>query len=91
MEKTDPLPGCERTCIGWPSRVREALNDGQSKTEAETALAGGITELMIFAEDRLKILLGNADAGIPNLDPQRSAAATAAKQHLAAPCVFQRV
>ena len=21
MEKTDPLPSCERTCTGWPSRV----------------------------------------------------------------------
>ena len=70
---------------------RQALNDGQPETEAETAFAGGIAELMIFVEDCLKILLGNADAGIPNLDAQHSAAATAAKQYLAALGVFQRV
>jgi hypothetical protein len=72
-------------------QIREALNDGQPKAEAETALAGGITDLMIFAEDCLKILFGNADSGIPNLDPEGSAVATAAKQHVAASCVFQRV
>jgi hypothetical protein len=64
---------------GVAKQGRETLNDGQSKTEAETAFVSGITELMIFAEDRLKILLSYADAGIPNLDAQRSRPATAAK------------
>ena len=59
---------------------RQALNDGQPETETETAFARDIAELVIFAEDSLKILLGNADAGIADLDAQRSAAATASKQ-----------
>ena len=70
---------------------REALHDGQSETEAQTAFARGIAELMIFPEDGLQVLRGNADPGIPNLNAQHSVAAAAAKQYLATLCVFQRV
>ena len=51
-------------------QARQALHNRKSEPEAETALARGVAELMVFVEDCLEILLGNADAGIPNLDPQ---------------------
>ncbi len=76
---------------GMAQQGRQPLNDGQSESEAKTAFAGGIAELVIFAEYCPKILLGDADAGIPDLDAQHSPAATASKQYLAILSVFQRV
>ena len=58
--------------------------------EAVTSLASDIAELMIFAEDGLKIMLGYADAGIPDLEaqspPRRGSAASSAT-----PRIFQSV
>ena len=56
---------------GMAKQGRQTLNDGEPEPEAATSLASGIVELMIFAEDRLKIMLGYADAGIPDLDAQQ--------------------
>ena len=36
---------------GMVKQGRQALNDGQPEAEAETAVTGGIAELVIFAED----------------------------------------
>jgi len=72
-------------------QARQSLNDGKSKTEAKTAFTRGIVDLMVFVENYPKIVLRDANASVPNLDAQLPAAATAAKQYLAAPGVFQRV
>ena len=60
-------------------QARKALHNGQSKSQTETALTRGVAQLVVFIEDCLEILLGNADAGIPNLDPQYLAPSTAAE------------
>src|SRR5580700_4903689 len=49
-------------------QVREALHDSETETEALAALARRIVELMKFLEDRLELLFGNADPGVPDLD-----------------------
>ena len=76
---------------GVAKQGRQTLNDGEPEPEAVTSLASDIAELMIFAEDGLKIMLGYADAGIPDLDAQSSAATTAAEQYSATPRIFQSV
>ena len=69
----------------------QALDDRKAQAQAVAALAGGVVELMVFLEDRLQLRRGDADSGVPDLDAQLSAAATAADQHFAALGVFQRV
>src|SRR5271169_3794373 len=46
---------------------------------------------MVLLEDRLKLLVGNANSGVPDLDAQHAFASTATKQNLAALGVFHRV
>ena len=53
-------------------QIPQALHDGQAEAEATAALARGIVELMVLLEDRLKFLIGNADAGVPDLDAQHA-------------------
>ena len=72
-------------------QIAQALDDRQAQAEAAAAFARGIVDLMIFLEDRLQLRFRDADAGVPDLDAQLSAAAAAAEQHLAALGVFQRV
>jgi hypothetical protein len=72
-------------------QVREALHDSETETEALAALARRIVELMKFLEDRLELLFGNADPGVPDLDPQLVAAPSAAEQNLARIGILHRV
>ena len=72
-------------------QISQALHDGQTETEATAALAGRIVELMELREDRVKLPLGDAGAGVPNLDAQLVAAPPAAEQDLAPLGVFHRV
>ncbi len=72
-------------------QVRQALHDGETEAEALAALARRIVELMELLENRLKLFLGNADPGIPDLDAQLVAAPPAAEQDLAFIGVFHRV
>src|SRR6185437_5968679 len=51
----------------------------------------GAAELAEFTENVLALILGDADAGIPNLDAQGVAAPTAADQHAAAVGIADRV
>ncbi len=71
--------------------VAQALHDRQPEAEAAAAFARRIVELMVFLEDRLKFVVGDADAGVPDLDAQHVAVPAAAQQHLALLGVFQRV
>ena len=91
MAKTEPLPGCERTRTRWPSRLPRRCTMDETEAKAAASFARGIVELMVFLEDRLKFLVGNADPGVPDLDAQHSPAPAATEQHLAAPGVFQCV
>src|SRR5665213_2192303 len=72
-------------------QIPQALHDGETEAEPAAAFVHGIVELMVFLEDRLKFLVGDADSGVPDLDAQHSFAPTATEQHLAALGVFQRV
>src|SRR6516162_4110096 len=72
-------------------QVRQALHDGEAESETLAALARRIVELMELLENRLKLLFGNADPGIPDLDAQLVAAPPAAKQDLALIGVFHCV
>src|SRR5690606_32318107 len=59
----------------------DALDDGQSKADA-ASLGGTLEpELIEFEEDRLQLVLGDATAGIPDLDAQRTTAFTRAEQY----------
>ena len=64
-------------------QLRQPLHDGQAEAKAAAALAGRIVELMELLEDRLKLLFGDAEAGVPDLDPQLVATPPAAEQQ---PC-----
>ena len=72
-------------------QVRETLYDRETEAEASATLAGGIVELMKLSKNRLKLLLGDARAGVPNLDAQLVAAPPAAEQDLAPLGVVHRV
>src|SRR5580704_5442655 len=72
-------------------KVPQALHDGETEAEATASLAGGIAELMVLLENRLKLLVGDADSRVPDLDAQHSLPSTATEEHLAAPGVFQGV
>ncbi len=72
-------------------QVYQALHDGETEAEATVVLAGRIIELMKFLEDRVKLLRGDAGAGVPNLDAQLVTTSPAAEQDLAPLGVFHRV
>src|SRR5579859_2504410 len=84
------LYGKHRTLAGlgvhvdrMAEQVGQTLNDRKTKAEATRALAGRIVELVELLEDRLNLLFGDADAGVPYLDAQLVAPAPAAEQDLA--------
>ncbi|HWW52044.1 MAG TPA: hypothetical protein VN044_09960, partial [Verrucomicrobiae bacterium] len=64
-------------------QVGQTLDDGKAETEATHALASRIVELVELFEDRLNLLFGDADTGVPHLDAQFVAPAPAAEQDLA--------
>jgi hypothetical protein len=72
-------------------QVPETLYDREAETEAFVTLASGNVELMEFSEDDLKLLLGDSESGIPDLDAQLVAASPAAEQDLTPLGVFHRV
>ena len=72
-------------------QVCQPLDDGETEAEAFAALARRIVDLMKLLEDRLKLLFGDADPGVPDLDAQHVAAPPAAEQDLALTGVFHRV
>ena len=49
-------------------QIRQALDDGETEAKALVALARLIVDLMELLENRLKLLFGNADPSIPDLD-----------------------
>src|SRR5271170_1366762 len=76
---------------GVAQQVRQALDNGEAETEAFAVLARRIVELMKLLEDRLKLLFGDADPGVPDLDAQHIATPPAAEQDLALTGVFHRI
>ena len=61
------------------------------RPKPRAVLAGRIVELMEFLEYRVKLLFGDAGAGVPNLYAQLVAAPPAAEQDLArARCISLR-
>ena len=72
-------------------QVGKALHDGKTETEALASFACGIVELMEFLEDRLELQFRDAGAGVPDLDAELVAAASAAEQDLAVGRVLHRV
>ncbi len=74
-----------------PEQVGKALHDGKTETEALASFPCGIVELMELFEDRLKLQFRDAGAGVPDLDAELVAAASAAKEELALGGVLHRV
>ena len=92
------LDGEDRTLAGLRThahpvsqQISQPPHDGKPKAQAAAAFARGVVELMIFLEDRLKFVFGNADAGIPDFDAQHFLVPAATQQHLALLGVFQGV
>ena len=73
MAKTEPLPDANGHEPDGQA-VPQPLHDGQSKAEAAAPRSRGVVELMILLEDRLEFRLGDADAGVPDLDAQHALA-----------------
>jgi hypothetical protein len=72
-------------------KVGDALDNGETEAKALGALARRIVNLMELLKNRLKLLFGNADPGVPDFDAQFVAAPPAAEQDLALIGVFHRV
>jgi len=64
-------------------KVGDPLDNGETEAKALGALARRIVDLMELLKNCLKLLFGNADPGIPDLDAQFVAAPPAAEQDLA--------
>ena len=69
----------------------QAADDRQPQAQPAAALAGGVVELMILFEDRLKFALGDSGPGIADFDSQHSRVPAATEQDFAVPGVFQRI
>ena len=72
-------------------QIAQALHDGEPEAKAAASFTRGVVDLVVFLEDRLKFLFGNADPGVADLDAEHSALATATQQHLAMPGVFHGI
>ena len=64
-------------------QISQALHDREAEAEAAASFARGIVELMVFLEDRLKFLVGDADCRCPR---PRCSAFRRAGGSRAAPC-----
>ena len=53
-----------------PSSSAAARTIARPRPMPEAALAGGVADLVELLEDRLQLVLGDADAGVPDLDPE---------------------
>ena len=65
-------------------QIADPPHDRKAEAKPQAAFARLIADLMVFLENRLDFGVGNADAGIPDLDAQHSVATPAAEQDLAA-------
>ena len=74
-----------------PEQVGKALHNGETETKALASFPCGIVELMEFLKDRLKLQFRDAGAGVPDLDAELVATASAAKEELALGGVLHRV
>ena len=72
-------------------QLSQAVDDRQAQAQPAAALAGGVVELMILFEDRLKFSLGDSGPGVADLDSQHSRVPSATEQDFAVLGVFQRV
>src|SRR5690349_12645616 len=62
---------------------REPLDDGEAETKSLAAISLDVADLIELLKDVGQAILGDADAGVPHLNPQRLAASPAADQDLA--------
>ena len=69
----------------------QPLHDGKTEAKTAAAFTRSIVELVILLENRLKLGFGDADAGVPDFDAQRSVVPPTAQQNLAALRVFHGV
>ena len=74
-----------------PQQMRQASHDRKTEAEAEGAIVRRIAGLMELREDRMKLLFGYADAGVPDLDAQLVATPSATEQDLAVFGVLHRI
>src|ERR1700730_10006364 len=79
--RADPYP--------MTKKISQALHDGETEAEPAAAFARGIIDLIVFPEDRLKLLVRDTDSCVPDLNAKHSFAPTATEQHFAATGVFQ--
>ena len=63
-----------------PQQLPQFAHDGQPQPEPALAFAHGVIDLMKFVKDRVELIGGDADAGIPHLDPHHRAVVAAAQQ-----------
>jgi hypothetical protein len=49
-------------------QVPQPLHDREAKAKAKAAFPRCVVDLMVFLENRVKFRLGDADAGVPDLD-----------------------
>ena len=90
-EKMEPLSWPRADVDPMAEQITQALHDGETQAKAAASLTRGIVELMVFLEDRLKLIFGNADSSVADLDAQHSSVPAATEQHLATPGVFHGV
>ena len=81
-EKTEPLPDLRAHVDRVVEQAADAPHDGEAKAIALGA-AGEIGEAPELREDLVELVLGNADAGVGDLDLDEAAAPAHAEQHLA--------
>ncbi len=91
MEETEPFAWLRTNMHTVAKQGRQALHDRQSEPEAAAAFTRGVVELVIFVEDQLEIMIGDADAGVPDLDPEYLPMPATSEQHLPTLGVFQGV
>ncbi len=72
-------------------QLAEPLHDGKAKTQAPAAFVVGVVDLVILFKNLLQLVRRDADAGIPDFDPQHFALGAATNQDTAFFRVFERV
>ena len=84
MENIEPRPTAERMRDGMPERARRTLDDGEAEPETMIGLMPGQHDAIELVEDGILLLVGDARAGIPDLDVEPLGTVPAADQHAAA-------
>jgi hypothetical protein len=91
IAKTEPLPSRERASTAWPSSSPRLLHDRETEPQATVQLTVGIIDLMKFPEDLAKLFRRDAEARVPDLDPQLVSAPPTAEQDPAFLRVLHRI